>query len=169
MANDNAAAIGKTKRSTDNMIDDAIAQQNGWMTRRRNFTRRFLKSLNVFSKKEETTVVEKKTVKITEKENKRSILREYWFPILCAFIVLFLAIWIAFVRSSRMQSVIVLNTTNKIEQTDAVRKVKRRAPVPTNIPTFDIVRIRHDGMLVVAGRWLPNKSISVKFFHITPP
>ena len=48
MANNNSTAIGKTKRATDNMIDEASAQQNGWLNRRRNFTRRFLKSVNVF-------------------------------------------------------------------------------------------------------------------------
>lgn len=164
MANENAAVIGKTKRSTDNMIDDAIAQQNGWMTRRRNFTRRFLKSLNVFSKKEEQTVVvveKKQQKKDDEQENKRSVLREYWFPILCAFIVLLIAIWVAFVRTTRTQSIVVLNNT-ATAQTETPRKVRKRAPVPTDIPTFDIVRIRRDGMLVVAGRWLPNKSISIK-------
>ena len=67
MANNNSTAIGKTKRSTDNMIDEAIAQQNGWLNRRRNFTRRFLKSVNVFSRKsepqEEKVVVRERTTR----------------------------------------------------------------------------------------------------------
>ena len=59
--------IGKTKRSTDSMIDDAIAQQNDWLENRRSYARRFLKTLNVFArpspKKENKTVVKAKTVK----------------------------------------------------------------------------------------------------------
>lgn len=160
MANDNAAVIGKTKRSTDKMIDDAIAQQNGWMARRRNFTRRFLKSLNGFSKSEQKVVVEKKQSRQDEEQNKRSVLREYWFPILCAIIVLFIAIWVAFIRTTHTQSIVVLNNDKIIQHEQ--RKVKKRTPVPTDTPTFDIVRIRRDGMLVVAGRWLPNRSVSIK-------
>ena len=34
MANTNTAVMGKTKRSTDNMIDEAIAQQNSWLRRK---------------------------------------------------------------------------------------------------------------------------------------
>ena len=44
------ANMGKTKRSTDDLIDDAIAQQNDWLENRREYTRGFLKSLNVFAK-----------------------------------------------------------------------------------------------------------------------
>ena len=42
--------IGKTKRSTDEMIDDAIAQQNDWLENRRSYARRFLKTLNIFAR-----------------------------------------------------------------------------------------------------------------------
>ncbi|MCR5194414.1 MAG: LysM peptidoglycan-binding domain-containing protein [Alphaproteobacteria bacterium] len=156
MANNNTAVMGKVKRSTDNLIDEAIAKQNSWMSRRRNFTRRFLKSLNVFHKQEKETVVvvEKENDK---KANKHSLLRSYWFPILCAFIVLFVAIWVIFIRTNNQQSVVLLADSSKTEVVEK-RKVVPRA---VNVPTFDIVRIKKDGMIVVAGRWLPNKGISV--------
>ena len=44
------SVIGKTKRSTDELIDNAIAQQTDWMERRRRFARRFLKTLNIFAR-----------------------------------------------------------------------------------------------------------------------
>ena len=46
--NNNKNNIGKTKRSTDDLINDAIAQQNDWLENRRTYTRGFLKSLNLF-------------------------------------------------------------------------------------------------------------------------
>ena len=50
MAKNNKANMGSTKRSTDDLIDSAIAQQNDWLENRRTYTRSFLKKLNVFSK-----------------------------------------------------------------------------------------------------------------------
>ncbi len=163
MANNNTMVIGKTKRSTDNMIDEAIAQQNSWLNRRRNFTRRFLKSINVFSHKEES---EKETIVVTreraprdDNDKNKSVLREYWFPILCAFIVLFVAIWVIFVRVGTPQRVITLNANPVPVETVSNDTVKNISE-PTDIPTFDIVRIRENG-IVVAGRWQPNKNISI--------
>ncbi len=163
MANNNTMVIGKTKRSTDNMIDEAIAQQNSWLNRRRNFTRRFLKSINVFSRKEES---EKETIVVTreraprdDNDKNKSVLREYWFPILCAFIVLFVAIWVIFVRVGTPQRVITLNANPVPVETVSNDTVKNISE-PTDIPTFDIVRIRENG-IVVAGRWQPNKNISI--------
>ena len=160
MATNNTAVMGKTKRSTDSMIDDAIAQQNDWLANRRNFTRRFLKTLNVFSDQEPEK--QKKTVVARperEPQNNKSVLREYWFPILCALIVLLVAIWVVFIRIGTPQKVIVLNADNS--QTENITKsATKNIPEPTDIPTFDIVRIKENG-IVVAGRWLPNKTISV--------
>ena len=148
--------MGKTKRSTDNMIDEAIANQQDWMSRRRTFTRRFLKTINVFSKKKEEKNTEKTAPK-QEPEKKRSVLREYWFPILCAFFVLLVALWVAFIHTNRTQKVIVLQ--NPTQQVTQVKKARNLAP--SQIPVFDIVRIKKDGMIVVAGRWQPKKTISI--------
>ena len=43
MAKDNKANMGKTKRSTDDLIDSAISKQNDWLENRRAYTRSFLK------------------------------------------------------------------------------------------------------------------------------
>ncbi|MBQ7185267.1 MAG: LysM peptidoglycan-binding domain-containing protein [Alphaproteobacteria bacterium] len=161
MANNNTVVMGKLKRSTDLLIDDAIAKQNSWMSRRRNFTRRFLKSVNVFHGKDTTGNNEsKKSDDKTDK--KRSLIRAYWFPILCALIVLFVAIWVIFIRVNNPKSIVLIADANKTEIAEQQKPEKRNVvPRPVNVPTFDIVRIKKDGMIVVAGRWLPNKTISV--------
>ena len=50
MANTN---MGKTKRSTDDIINDAIDRQQSWLDNRRAFTRNFLKRFIVFEKNDE--------------------------------------------------------------------------------------------------------------------
>ena len=164
MANNNTMVIGKTKRSTDNMIDEAIAQQNSWLNRRRNFTRRFLKSVNVFSRKDdepkqEKVIVKRERITRDDKGDNKSVLREYWFPILCALIVLFVAIWVIFIRIGTPQRVVVLNA-NPVPVETVSRDTVKNISEPTDIPTFDIVRVKENG-IVVAGRWQPNKNISV--------
>ena len=52
--------MGKTKRSTDDLIDDAISKQNDWLENRRAYTRSFLKKLNVFSKQADARPTETK-------------------------------------------------------------------------------------------------------------
>lgn len=138
----------KIKRSTDELIDSAIAQQNTWMEKRRNFARRFLKTLNIFArpapKKEENIVVEKK-------ENKTG-LAAYWFPIFCALLVIFVAIWVVFVRTSTTPAVVI---------TPAVPEPVVRPVQEISVPMFDIVRIDPEGKILVAGRWMPNANISI--------
>lgn len=138
----------KIKRSTDELIDSAIAQQNTWMEKRRNFARRFLKTLNIFArpapKKEENIVVEKK-------ENKTG-LAAYWFPIFCALLVIFVAIWVVFVRTSTTPAVVI---------TPAVPEPVVRPVQEISVPMFDIVRIDPEGKILVAGRWMPDANISI--------
>ena len=101
MTNNN---IGKTKRSTDNLIDDAIDRQQSWLNRRRRFTsyfiRRFNKSENTEQKsKPEVIIVKTETKTETETKNK-SVLKSYWLPILCALIVILLALFIMLFKAS---------------------------------------------------------------------
>ena len=166
MANTNAAVMGKTKRSTDSMIDDAIARQDNWLSRRRSFTRRFLKSLNGGNDNTESEIVTKpvqnKSEHVDNKNETRSVLRDYWFPILCAFIVLFVAIWVLFARTHTPQQMVVFSANAKPVPVEATRHdVLRDTVSSTDIPTFDIVRIKPNGMIIVAGRWQPDKNISI--------
>lgn len=163
MASNNTAVMGKTKRSTDNLIDDAIARQDNWLSRRRRFTRKFLRSLN---ETDETGGAETAGPAVVTRENraddknKNSVLREYWFPIACAIVVLLVAIWAMFIQTNRR--IIVLGMPEKpVEIQTTVKTNKNIAPETTDIPTFDIVRIKQDGKIVVAGRWQPNKNVSI--------
>lgn len=143
--------IGKTKRSTDTMIDDAIAQQNDWLENRRSYARRFLKTFNIFAR---PSNVQKESATAPKQEQKKSngTLRAFWFPILCAIIVILIAIWVMFIRTNVPQRVVIV---------PVVPDVVTRVISEKDAPAFDIVRIQPDGNIVVAGRWAPNKSISI--------
>ena len=147
MAKNNKVNMGKTKRSTDDLIDDAISKQNDWLENRRAYTRSFLKKLNVFSKQADA-----QPTKTKKQEVKQSKLLGYWFPILCAFVVIFIAIWVAFIRTNSSSRIILVPDVKMpvVEQKQEI-----------TVPEFDIVRIEKDGDIVIAGRWMPNKSVSI--------
>lgn len=143
----------RVRPSTDDLIDNAIALQNSWMENRRTFARSFLKTLNIFARpapKSENQSVD--AAAIADARNRRTGLAAYWFPIMCALMVIFIAIWVAFVRTGLTHRVVIVpNVPEPVVQ--HVKKVEA--------PAFDIVRIEQDGSIVVAGRWIANKNISV--------
>ena len=154
MSKKNKNTMGKTKRSTDDMIDDAIAQQNDWLENRREYTRGFLKSLNLFARKSDKNT-ENQSVKkedIEAARNRKSTARAYWFPILCAILVILIAVWVMFIRGATQPRVIVVPTIPE----PVVQTVNE-----ITVPMFDIVRIEKSGNVVIAGRWLPHQNISV--------
>ena len=164
MANNNTAVMGKTKRSTDNLIDDAIARQDNWLSRRRRLTRRFLKTLNDTEDNNVGNTEPARTDNAPREnnENKNSIWREYWFPIACAIVVLFIAIWVMFTHTNGGRDIVVFTQSAKpVEIQTTLKTNKAVAPTTTDKPTFDIVRIKPNGMIVVAGRWKPNKNVSI--------
>ena len=146
--------MGKTKRSTDDLINDAIAQQNDWQENRREYTRGFLKSLNMFArpsvKKQENQSVAATDAGVVR--SRHSALRAYWFPIACALLVIFIAVWVMFIRGATQPRVIVVPAVPEpvVQRVDNI-----------TVPTFDIVRIEKDGDVVIAGRWLPHQNISI--------
>lgn len=141
----------KKKQSTDSMIDDAIAKQNAWLKNRRTFTRGFLKKIDKFAcKNPENQEVEKQ--KIERARERRNTLGAYWFPILCALVVIFIAIWVAFIRTPAPHRVLIVpNIPEPVVKTIDT----------TTAPGFDIVRIEKGGNIVIAGRWLPHQNISI--------
>lgn len=198
--NTKSAQNGKVKVSTDDMIDGAIARQNSWMSRRRDFAKSFLRKLNIFARSknasERKAVIAAKEAKklkraqaaAARKENRSGGVTAYWFPILCAVIVMAIAVWVVFVRSDMNVKKDTSTTAEKItalvEKQDSkkvvapvvpepvvktVKSVKiiktnkpvAKAAVASIAPSFDIVRIDPDGTVIVAGRWLPNKNVSV--------
>ena len=146
----------KVKRSTDDLIDSAIEQQNNWMEKRRTFARKFLKTLNIFArpapKKEDEGASNVLITEANKKQNVRTGIAAYWFPILCALLVIFVAVWVAFVRSSSTPTVVVASDVPDPE----VRIVEENT-----IPMFDIVRIEPSGNVVIAVRWMANRNISI--------
>lgn len=142
--------MGKTKRSTDDMINDAIAQQNSWQENRRAFARKFLKKMNIFARP--ANHVENQSLDaaaIAEACNRRTGLAAYWFPIFCALMVIFLIIWVLFVRTSAPMRIVLTRNATTVEQAQIIA------------PEFDIVRIEKNGMIVVAGRGAANQNISI--------
>ncbi len=85
----NSQKIGKTKQSTDNMIKHAIARQNSWVARRSAYAKKFFARLNIFA-----------LSKGEKRETRGGVLKAYWFPILCAVIVLLIGIWVLVGRSN---------------------------------------------------------------------
>lgn len=131
-------AILNTKNSTDNMIANAIHNQNSWHRQRKNFTRKFWKKQDTFAKTNNTN-------------QKNSAIKEYWFPILCAFIVIILAIVVAGVR--------LYHHYKPVAVTVVPEPILQQVAIKT--PSFDIVRIEKSGSLIVAGRWKPDSSVSI--------
>ena len=145
--------IGKTKRSTDDLIDDAIDRQQSWLDNRRRFTRYFLRRFNVFEKDEpeQPKVVVVKTETNTESKNK-SVLKSYWLPILCALIVILLALFIMLFKINAPVKVITPPVPEPI-----VKPVARQI----NSPSFDLVRIEKSGNIIIAGRNVRESNISI--------
>lgn len=148
----------KAKQSTDALIDNAIDQQNSWKENRRAFAQKFLKTLNIFARpapaKQTHTAVAAESGDNNRYASTRSGWTAYWFPIMCAIIVIIVAIWVAFVRNTSGPNVVVLQPT--IEQADTVKSEYKG-----DVPSFDIVRIEKGGMIVIAGRWLPHQNVSI--------
>jgi len=144
--------MGQTKRSTDDLINDAISQQNDWLENRREYTRGFLKSLNLFARPSEKKTETQKIEDSASKSDKKNKLKSYWFPIACAFIVIFIAIWVMFIRTPAPSRIVVVPTIPD----PIIQPVKK-----LSVPEFDIVRIDKTGNIIIAGRWLPHQNISI--------
>ncbi len=149
MANSN---IGKTKRSTDDMIDNAIDKQQSWLNNRRRFTRSFLKRFNVVNEKE-VEPKQKKEEKQPVRQNKtKTFIRSYWLPILCALIVILLAVFVMLFRINAPVKIVVPTIPEPV-----IKVVQKQV----NVPSFDLVRIEKSGNIIVAGRNVRESNISI--------
>lgn len=153
MANNNN--IGKTKRSTDDMIDNAIDKQQSWLSNRRRFTRSFLRRFNVVDQndyKPEPQKQQSQENKNSRRDRNRTFLRSYWLPILCAFIVILLALFVMLFRINTPVKIIVPKVPEPV-----VKTVQRQI----NSPSFDLVRIEKSGNIIIAGRNTRESNISI--------
>ena len=144
--------IGKTKRSTDELINDAVNRQQSWLERRRAFTRKFLQRFKVFKKPESKPVVVNQTSE--QHTRNKKIVRAYWFPIVCALIVILIAILVMLFKINAPVKVIAPSVPEPI-----VRSVRNNEKHTT--PSFDLVRIEKSGNIIVAGRNIRESNISV--------
>ncbi len=149
----------KTKRSTDEIISGAIDRQQSWRENRRSFTRDFLRKINVFARdKESENATAPQSSEKSNKNDNESVLRAYWFPILCALIVIAIAVFVMFFRNNAPVKVIVPNVPEPIiKPIDSAKK----DIAATSKPTFDIVRIEKSGQIVVAGRSVGESNVSI--------
>lgn len=146
-----------TKRSTDEIINGAIDRQQSWLTRRRMLTRAFLRKINVFARSEKKTTAKPKEKAVAT--NNESVLRAYWFPIVCALIVIFIAVIVACVKINTPVKVIVPEIPEPIIQPVNTSKTSAEKAVVT--PSFDLVRIEDSGRIIIAGRNVDESNISI--------
>ena len=144
--------IGKTKRSTDELINDAVNRQQSWLERRRAFTRKFLQRFKVFKKPESKPVVVNQASE--QHTRNKKIVRAYWFPIVCALIVILIAVLVMLFKINAPVKVIAPSVPEPI-----VRSVRNNEKHTT--PSFDLVRIEKSGNIIVAGRNIRESNISV--------
>ena len=97
--------------------------------------------------------------KISVSENKtvinknKSVLKDYWFPILCAFIVIFITVFVMLFKVNTPVKVITPSVPEPI--------IKPVSKTSVETPSFDIARIEKNGNIVIAGRCSPESNISV--------
>lgn len=149
-----ATNIGKTKRSTDELINDAVNRQQDWLENRRAFTRKFLQRFNVFKKPEQEPVVKTKKTQVKEESRNRTILHNFWFPIVCALLVVLIAVFVMLFRINAPVKVIAPSVPEPI-----IRNVKNTEKHTT--PSFDLVRIEKSGNIIIAGRNVRESNISI--------
>ncbi len=146
--------IGKTKRSTDEMINDAVDRQQSWLENRRTFTRNFLSRFHIFNKTDNannqpTSVGTENTI---DTRNKR-ILHAYWLPIVCALLVILIAITVMLFKINTPVKVVVPAVPEPVVKTIDRKSISR--------PMFDLVRIEQSGNIVIAGRNSHESNISI--------
>jgi nucleoid-associated protein YgaU len=140
------ADIGKTKKSTSSMIENAVIRQSSWMSRRSAWANRMLHRMNIFAKPK---VVGRQSSVVRKKQ---CTLKAYWFPILCALAVIAMLIYVFIVPRCIVPAAVPEPTIQPVAT----------QVVPAEIPTFDMVRIGKDGKIIVSGRWLANHGVSIK-------
>jgi len=148
----------KTKRSTDEMISGAVDRQQSWLNNRRIFTRQFLRRFNVFHRKPDESRNQQNNAKVAKNQ---SVLRDYWFPILCAMLVVIIAIVVITVKINAPVKVIVPTVPEPIIKPVNIEQRATDKVATVTEPSFDIVRIEQDGKIVIAGRNCAESNISV--------
>jgi nucleoid-associated protein YgaU len=147
----------KIKKSTDTIIENAIARQSSWMDKKRKLARDFFRKFNIFSAKTNEINMIKKIKKNNFERKQTNGLLSYWFPILCGVSVLFIILWVIFIRTGVNEKIILIPKVPE-PVTQSVSDISENLAIT---PSFDIVRIEKAGNIIIAGRYFPNKSVSI--------
>ena len=150
------ADLGTIKKGTNELVNDALEKQSRWKAARRYIARLIPAKRKARNKTARADNHQPQSRRSASKSGWFACSlgkgwRAYWFPIVCAVIVILLIIW-ALIPCHRGSSVpgVPEPTTNTVVVEERV------------LPTFDIVRIERGGKIVVAGRYLPEKSVSIQ-------
>ena len=177
--------IGKIKKSTEEMIADAIEQQQSWLSRKRSWAGR------IFNTSAPATIAVAAPANIAQKlaiaseKNKRSKISAYWFPILCLIIAIAAILWACMPTKQKPEPVLepativlpepvertVIKPKSETKSNAAyvvknsniiVHEHKEAVPFPAAaLPAFDVIRIEKNGRIVIAGRSAPKSQIAV--------
>lgn len=148
-----ATNIGKTKRSTDEIINSAVNRQQNWLENRREFTRKFLRRFNKTEQPKQT--------KKADKEKNQNTLRSYWFPMFCALVVILMTVVVMVVKVNTPVKVIVPPVPEPVvKPVSAEKNIKQISK-----PSFDLVRIEPSGKMVIAGRTVAEGNVSIVMNH----
>ncbi|MDR1207280.1 MAG: LysM peptidoglycan-binding domain-containing protein [Rickettsiales bacterium] len=162
------AGFGKIKKSTEEIVDDAVAKQGRisriWRGRKPSTPAVSIQREQVRAGGRIPSVAENSRIEKSKRAaapikdtNNRGIVC-YWFPMVCAVAVVIMILWVILIPRCDVVGMDGATGSNDIPEPTArvVADVADSAK-----PGFDIVRIERDGQIVVAGRYMPNKSVSV--------
>jgi LysM repeat protein len=130
------ANLGKLKHSTNEIVDDALAQQ----AHVKNVMVRRLNNNNAEIKK-----------------SKRGWTK-YWFPILCAIAIAVILICTLF---SCTKKVITQEPGIRNQEPETIIETTAFHASNSDTPRFDLVRVEKIGSVIISGRWKPNTSVSI--------
>lgn len=156
------ADLGTTKRDTNAIIDEAIEKQKLWKRAKGMFgmlipaKKKPSPAKNLVPAKKKSDMKKEQTKKSDATSSKKSVLAAYWFPILCAIIILILIAWLFVPGCTRRDATVVPEPTTKtvpVVSGDAVERT---------LPTFDVVRIERGGHIVVAGFYRASTGVSIR-------
>jgi len=137
--------IGTIKKDTNDIVTEALEKQSQWRTDRKGTEK-------LIPAKKGTHVrarADNRQPRLSSPEGPGGW-RAYWFPILCTIIIVLLILWaILPLRGCTRISPVPEPTTNTVVVNEKVQ------------PSFDLVRIENGGKIVVAGRYLPGKNVSI--------
>ena len=105
----------------------------------------------LFKKTDENTVPNKQAE--NQKKQRRAVF-SYWFPILCALTVIFIAIWVAFIYTPSSHKVLII---------PQIPEPVVQAVDTNTVPSFDIARIEKNGNIVIA---CVNNEFTVKYLKV---